>query len=55
MRGLVLAAAAGALALTGCTLNRPDDPVVMTGAQLPALSSVAAGDVVAFRWFNAWD
>jgi hypothetical protein len=54
-RGLVLAAAAGLLALTGCTLNRPDDPVVMTGSQLPALQDVAAGDVVAFRWVNGWD
>jgi hypothetical protein len=27
----------------------------MTGSQLPALSSVAAGDVVAFRWINGWD
>jgi hypothetical protein len=54
-RGLALAGAAGLLALTGCTLNRPEDPVVMTGAQLPALNDVAAGDVVAFRWVNGWD
>jgi hypothetical protein len=50
-----LALAAVALTVTGCTLNRPADPVVMTGAQLPALSSVAAGDVVAFRYLNGWD
>jgi hypothetical protein len=50
-----LALAVVALTVTGCTLNRPADPVVMTGAQLPALSSVAAGDVVAFRWTNGWD
>ena len=55
-RGLVrLALAAVALTVTGCTLNRPADPVVMTGAQLPALRDVAAGDVVAFRWVNGWD
>ena len=41
--------------VTGCTLNRPEDPVVLTGAQVPALASVGAGDVVAFRWVNGWD
>jgi hypothetical protein len=50
-----LALAAVALTVTGCTLNRPADPVVLNGAQLPALASVAAGDVVAFRWVNGWD
>jgi hypothetical protein len=50
-----LALAVVALTVTGCTLNRPADPVVLKGAQLPALSSVAAGDVVAFRWVNGWD
>jgi hypothetical protein len=50
-----LALAAVALTVTGCTLNRPEDPVVLTGSQLPALSSVAAGDVVAFRWVDSWD
>ena len=54
--GLVrLALALTALTVTGCTLNRPQDPVVLTGAQVPALASVSAGDVVAFRWFNGWD
>ena len=56
MRRLALLAAAGmALGATGCTLNRPEDPVVLTGAQVPALSSVAAGDVVAFRWLQSWE
>jgi hypothetical protein len=50
-----LALVAVGLTVTGCTLNRPADPVVLTGAQVPALSSVAAGDVVAFRWVNSWD
>jgi hypothetical protein len=44
-----------ALAVTGCTLNRPEDPVVLSGAQVPALGSVAAADVVAFRWVSGWD
>jgi hypothetical protein len=50
-----LALAVTALTVTGCTINRPADPVVLTGAQVPALASVGAGDVVAFRWFNGWD
>ena len=54
--GLALLARRGwRSAVTGCTLDRPEDPVVLTGAQLPALSSVAAGDVVAFSWVDAWD
>jgi hypothetical protein len=55
VRRLALLALAGvAVAVSGCTLDRPSDPVVMTGAQLPALSSVAAGDVVAFRYVQSW-
>ena len=54
-RGLALLAAAGvALGATGCTVGRFEDPVVLTGNQVPALSSVAAGDVVAFRYFKDW-
>ena len=53
-RILPLTALALALTVTGCTLNRPDDPVVLTGADVPALSSVAAQDVVAFRWVDGW-
>ena len=53
-RLLPLTAAGLALTFAGCTLDRPDDPVVLTGANVPALSSVAAGDVVAFRWVDGW-
>jgi hypothetical protein len=53
-RRLATLAAAATLTFTGCTLNRPEDPVVLTGADVPALSSVPAGDVVAFRWLEAW-
>ncbi len=49
-----LALAGAALAFGGCTLNRPEDPVVLKGSDVPALSSVAAGDVVAFRWLDRW-
>ncbi|MBA2630727.1 MAG: hypothetical protein H0U84_06870 [Thermoleophilaceae bacterium] len=53
-RLVTLAVTAVAVVMTGCTLNRPEDPVVLTGANVPSLSSVAAGDVVAFRWINRW-
>ena len=50
----LVAVTAVALLISGCTLGRPDDPVVITGAQVPSLSSVAAGDVVAFSWVGGW-
>jgi hypothetical protein len=54
-RALVgLSAVAAALLVTGCTLGRPDDPVVVTGAEVPALAGVPARDVVAFSWVNDW-
>ena len=36
-------------------LNRPDDPVVITGAGVPSLSGAAPGQVVAFAWSGSWD
>jgi hypothetical protein len=46
--------ALAAAVLTGCddinTVARPDAPVVLTGAELPALVGAAPGDIVAFRW-----
>ncbi len=54
-RALVLfSATAAALVVSGCTLGRPTDPVVIKGSDVPALQSVAAGDVVAFSWVNEW-
>jgi len=41
-------------ALAAGPLNRPEDPVVVTGAELPALIGVAPGDVVAFRYDGGW-
>ena len=32
----------------------PTDPVVIKGSEVPALQSVAAGDVVAFSWVDGW-
>ena len=51
-RRLAVVAGAATLAFTGCTLDRPADPVVLTGAQVPGLASTPAGDVVAFRWID---
>ena len=45
---------AGAAVAAAAPLNRPADPVVLTGALVPALSGVAPGDVVAFRWTGGW-
>jgi hypothetical protein len=42
------------LTVSGCTLARPADPVVVSGAQVAGLQSVAAGDLVAFRWADGW-
>ncbi len=38
----------------GSTLNRPEDPVVLTGADVPSLSGIAPHDLVAFRYDGAW-
>lgn len=38
----------------GSTLNRPEDPVVLTGADVPTLTGIAPHDLVAFRWDGAW-
>ncbi len=43
------AAAAG-----GSTLTREEDPVVLTGADVPSLAGIAPGDLVAFRYDTAW-
>jgi hypothetical protein len=43
-----------ALLVSGCTLGRPADPVVITGATVPSFQNVAAGDLVAFSWVDGW-
>lgn len=44
----------GAQAAGGSTLNRPADPVVLTGADVPSLQGVAPGDVVGFSYNGGW-
>jgi hypothetical protein len=36
------------------TLNRPADPVVLTGSDVPSLVGIAPGDLVAFRYESGW-
>lgn len=56
LRSSSLALAALALVLPAgaqaAPLNRPDDPVVLTGGG--SLNGVAPGDVVAFAWSGSW-
>ncbi len=35
-------------------LDRPADPVVMTGDDVPSLNGIAPTDLVAFRYFGGW-
>ena len=37
------------------TLNRPADPVILTGADVPSLTGAAPGNIVAFRYTGAWE
>ena len=49
-------AAFAGLALSGCVAQRPEDPVVITGAQVPRLAGATPGSVVAFRWMDGrWE
>jgi len=58
-RGLLLA---GLLFLEGpalarpqsSTLNRPSDPVVLTGADVPTLVGILPGEIVAFKYTGSW-
>jgi hypothetical protein len=47
--GLLGAAAAGA-----ATLDRPADPVIFTGAEVPELSGIAPGELVAWCYLGGW-
>jgi len=58
---VVLLALAAACTLTapraqasGSTLDRPRDPVVLTGADVPWLSGSDPAGIVAFRWKGSW-
>ena len=55
---IVPAAAGGSVAASAAATtvaqSRAYDPVVVGGAAVPALLGVPVGDIVAFRWANAW-
>ncbi len=44
----------GVAAASGAVAGREADPVVLTGAQTPALIGIAPDEVVAFSWNGAW-
>src|SRR5262245_20827147 len=37
------------------TLNRPADPVVLTGASVPSLTGIPPNDLLAFRYSTGWE
>ena len=50
------ALAAALLLLSGCAFQRPEDPVVLKGSDVPRLVGAAPGKVLAFRNLNGrWD
>jgi hypothetical protein len=51
---LSVALCVGASVSAAATLDRPADPVVLTGADLSALAGAAPGDIVAFRYSSGW-
>lgn len=56
LRARLVALAALPLLLAGCVGERPEDPVVLTGAQLPRLAGTAPDKVIAYRWLGErWD
>jgi hypothetical protein len=50
-RALIVAAAA-ATALSGCAAQRPQDPVVVKGSDVPRLVGAPPGKVIAYRYLN---
>ncbi len=40
---------------SGVALNRPADPVVLTGAEVSSFLGTAPGDIVAFRFSGTWE
>ncbi len=40
--------------LSALALDRPADPVVMIGADVPSLDGMATGDLVAFKYTGSW-
>jgi len=49
-----LALAAPRAHASGSTLDRPQDPVVLTGADVPWFINLDPADIVAFRWKGSW-
>lgn len=45
---------AAATCLNASALDRPMDPVILTGSQTPSLMGLAPGDIAAFRYEGEW-
>ena len=52
---LLVAFAAFAAGAQAAPLDRPDDPVVLTGSDVTGLQGIAPSELVAFRWTSGWD
>lgn len=48
----LLALVTAGLALAGCAFQRPEDPVVLTGSELPRLVGAPPGKILAYRYFQ---
>ena len=55
MRTFILVAVLSCCALPAMALNRPADPIVLTGANVPTLQGIAPHDLVAFRFSGTWE
>jgi hypothetical protein len=51
---LAVGASMPPVALAASTLNRAEDPVVLSGADIPSLQGVAPATIVAFRYAAGW-
>jgi hypothetical protein len=49
---VLIPVAALAIGLTGCTAERPEDPGVVTGADVPRLAGAAPGKVIAYHYLD---
>ncbi|MCL4288464.1 MAG: hypothetical protein KJ006_12580, partial [Thermoleophilia bacterium] len=48
----LLALVATGFALSGCAFQRPEDPVVLTGSELPRLIGAPPGKILAYRYIQ---
>ena len=54
MRNLLVMTGVLFCGFSAVALNRPADPIVLTGASVPTLQGIAPGNLVAFKFNNGW-